>query len=234
MVVSGVTFAISYDGGANGNSVVLTEVAASTTTVTASTAFPVYGQSITLTAAVAGSGSPAGTVDFYSGSTLLGPGTISDGSATLETSALAIGADSVTAVYSGDSNDTSSTSAAITVTVEQASSGTVVTYFPSEPVTGQTVVLTATVSAASPGSGTPTGTVQFFNGTTPLGSATLTDGVASLTSDTLSSGANSVTAQYDGDDNFVGSTSPIVTVTLLTTATSTTTVTYSPSFAQLR
>ena len=57
----------------------------------------------------------------------------------------------------------------------------------------------------------------------------LNDGVATLTADTLSSGANSIMAQYEGDNNFVGSTSPIVTVTLATTATSTTTVTYSPS-----
>ena len=40
-------------------------------------------------------------------------------------------------------------------------------------VSGQPVTFTVTVMAAAPASGTPTGTVSFFDGTTSLGTAAL-------------------------------------------------------------
>ena len=93
------------------------------------------------------------------------------------------------------------------------------------------MTLTATVAAVSPGTGTPTGTVQFYNGTTALGSPddTRRRGRHADDHDALTTGDNSITAEYSGDPNFVASTSPAVTVTLAATATSTTTVTFSPS-----
>jgi len=65
---------------------------------------------------------------------------------------------------------------------------------------GQSVTFTAT---ASSGSGTPTGTVQFKDGSVNLGSAqALTNGTAQLTTATLSSGNHVITAEYSGDTNF--------------------------------
>ena len=65
------------------------------------------GESVTLTAtvsgAVAGDGAPTGTVSFIFNSISLGSGTLNGGVATLETSALTAGSDSVTATYSGSS-----------------------------------------------------------------------------------------------------------------------------------
>ncbi len=84
--VDGTTFAISYDGGANSNSIVLTELYPSTTNLSANPSTAVYGQPIDFTATVSGpNGDPAptGTVDFYNGSTLLGSGTIASGIASL-------------------------------------------------------------------------------------------------------------------------------------------------------
>ena len=212
-------------------SVTVASTATSTTTLTFSPNSPVYGQNVTLTATVAPttSGTPTGTVQFFNNSKLLGTGNLTNGVATYSATGLALGSNSLTAVYSGDSNFTSSTSTAVPVTVQQASSSTAVTYFPVSPVAGQSVTLTATVSAASPGSGTPTGTVQFLNGTDVLGTSNLTNGVATFTATTLATGSNSITAQYLGDSNFTGGTSPTVTVTLAATPTSTTTVTYTPS-----
>jgi len=74
------------------------------------------GDNVTFTAVVSGSDSagdtPSGTVTFYSGSTSLGSGTLSvvDGQdeATLQTSALVLGSQEITAVYGGDSNFQSS------------------------------------------------------------------------------------------------------------------------------
>ena len=62
-------------------------------------------------------------------------------------------------------------------------------------------VVAATVSAATPGSGTPTGTVQFLDGSTLIGTATLTDGVASVT---VGAGvASQVSVVYSGDSDFL-------------------------------
>ena len=79
------------------------------------------GQAVTFTATVApmsGSGIPTGSVTFSDGATQIGTGTLnSSGTATLSTSSLGVGSHSVTAVYSGDTNFSASTSAAVSVTV---------------------------------------------------------------------------------------------------------------------
>ena len=92
---------------------------ATSTTLSASVNPVTHGQEITLTATVAKSGIalPTGTVTFKEGSTTLGTGTISNGQATFSTSALAVGSHAVTALYSGDVKNSSSTSTALTVVV---------------------------------------------------------------------------------------------------------------------
>src|SRR5215469_10842345 len=67
--------------------------------------------------------------------------------------------------------------------------------------------LTATVTAAAPGAGTPTGTVQFLKGATPLGATTLSGGTATLS--VTATTPYSFTAVYSGDTNFTGSTGGI-------------------------
>ena len=228
----------NFQSGATSPAVTLNvaQTATTTTTLTPSTTSPVIGQTVDFTVTVApispATGTPTGTVQLLSGTTVLGTGTLSAGSVVISTSMLALGDNSITAVYSGDDNFTSSTSATQTVTVQLADSSTVVTYAPASPVAGQSITLTATVTAVSPGSGTPSGTVQFYNGTTLLGSPNLdSSGVATYTvSAGFSAGTNTISASYEGDtSNFNGSTSPDVTVTVVSAATSTTTVTYSPS-----
>ena len=87
---------------------------ASTTTLQASPTSANAGQSVTLTATVtsqSGTNTPTGTVTFYNGSTSLGTATLgSTGTATLSTTTLPVGSDSITASYGGDSNDAGSTS----------------------------------------------------------------------------------------------------------------------------
>jgi len=70
---------------------------------------------------------------------------------------------------------------------------------------GQAVTLTAAVTSSA---GTPTGTVQFLDGTMSLGTVALSSGSASITTAGVSAGARSITAVYSGDANFAGSTSP--------------------------
>ncbi|WP_263416406.1 Ig-like domain repeat protein [Terriglobus albidus] len=89
-----------------------------TVVLTPSSASLNLGVKETLTATVSGAGAtPTGTVTFYFGSTVLGTGILTGGVATLATSALPDGSDVLTATYSGDSNYTSGTSPAVTVTV---------------------------------------------------------------------------------------------------------------------
>ena len=70
----------------------LVNKAGSTTAVAALPTPSVVGQTVTLTATVAavapGAGTPAGSVTFLDGGTILGPGTLAGGTATLTTSAL--------------------------------------------------------------------------------------------------------------------------------------------------
>jgi uncharacterized protein (DUF2141 family) len=95
---------------------------ASTSTTLASSANPsTAGQSVTFTATVTntnGSATPAGTVSFRDGGTILGSGTL-DGSgvATFSTSTLTQGSHSILAIYLGRTGFSSSTSATLSQVV---------------------------------------------------------------------------------------------------------------------
>ncbi len=79
---------------------------------------------------------------------------------------------------------------------------------------GDLVTFTATVTPTG-GSGTPTGTVTFYNGSVPLGTATLISGSASLSTSTLPVGTHSITATYNGDGNYQTSTSSAVSLNVM-------------------
>jgi hypothetical protein len=143
VTTDGETFHISYIGGSSGHDVTLTSVAAApTVSVASSVSSTLINQSVTLTSTVAGaSGTPTGTVTFFSGSTSLGTATLSGGVATLTTTALPAGTDSITAVYAGNSTYTALTSAATTVSV--SSTGPVVSVAPAaEFSTAKSIKLT--------------------------------------------------------------------------------------------
>ena len=76
---------------------------------------------------------------------------------------------------------------------------------------GVPVTFGTTVTSAS-GTGQPTGTVQFFDGSTLLGASQLnSQGGASLTSSQLATGTHTITAAYGGDANFNSRTSAPLT-----------------------
>jgi sugar lactone lactonase YvrE len=99
---------------------------APTSVALASSSNPALAQSsITFTATVsAASGTPTGSVNFLDGTTTLGLGTLSSRVATFTTSSLAVGAHSITAVYSGDANFTSSSSTALSQSIINYGVGT--------------------------------------------------------------------------------------------------------------
>jgi poly(3-hydroxybutyrate) depolymerase len=96
---------------------------ATTTTTLASSQNPSgVGQSVTFTANVAPEfgGTVTGTVTFNSGGAKLGNRSLSGGVASYTTTKLAAGADSITAVYNGNSSFVTSTSGALSQTVNSA------------------------------------------------------------------------------------------------------------------
>jgi Bacterial Ig-like domain (group 3)/FG-GAP-like repeat len=179
----------------------------STTVLQASPATAAPNASITLTASVFGT-SPTGSVSFAANGNGLGTEAVTNGTATLQTSFANAGSYAVTATYSGDSNNTVSTSAATAVTISPAVSATTLQAPSGGNVNGQ-ITLKATVSGDS-----PTGSVSFAAGSTSLGTATLTSGVATLQTSFAAAGSYSVTATYKGDQNNAASTSSAATIVI--------------------
>lgn len=114
-IVSGSTLLLSQPAPA------ITQPVATTTTLSSSATTATSGSSLTFTATVtpaSGSIVPTGTVTFADGSTTLGTGTLNgSGIATYSTSALAVGSHAITASYGGDSNNASSQSSVVSITI---------------------------------------------------------------------------------------------------------------------
>jgi Bacterial Ig-like domain (group 3) len=150
---------------------------------------------------------PSGSVIFVGGSTVLGTANLSGGTAQFTISNLTLGPHSIQAFYENTGAYIGSESAAIGLTVQPDSSTIIVTPSANPSPPGHALTLTANVIAAPPGSGTPTGTVTFYNGKKKLGTVTLSDGMAALKTTKLTNGAHTISAVYDGDPDFNGKTS---------------------------
>jgi hypothetical protein len=247
----------TYNGNSNYNTsasgtVSLTVSKATSTTSLASSVNPsTLGQSATFTAAVSPSAA-TGTVQFFDGGTSLGTATLSGGRASVSTSSLAVGNHSITATYSGDANNTGSSSSTLTQTVNSAPAGD---FSLSATPSSQTVVqgngttFTATVSAVNGfggtvsfnASGLPAGAAASFNPTsrTSSGSSTMTVTTSTSTlagtyrititgtSGSLSHSTTvSLTVNAAGQANYSLSASPSsLTITQGNSGTSTITVT---------
>jgi hypothetical protein len=186
---------------------------ATTTWLAADHAPSVPGQAVTFTAIVSGGpadGIPTGSITFSDGSTALGTVALDgSGQATFTTSALLLGDHPITAVYSGDTAFTGSTSGLLTQTVQQPTTWAwlAADYDPSVP--GQPVTFTATVTSST--ADAPTGTVTFYDGSTALMTVSLTPATqgaqATFTTSGLALGGHTITAVYSGDATFADSIS---------------------------
>ena len=185
-------------------------LAVTTTTLTPSPNPSSYGQAVTFTAAVnssAGAPPDGETVTFKKGTTVLGTGSLSGGSASFTTSALPVGTTAIKAVYGGDSNFTGSTSKAVSQVVSKATTTTTLASSLNPSNVGQSVTFTASVTPQF--SGTVTGPVTFYDGTTVLKTVSLSGGTAKYTTSTLTSGAHSIAATYNGNASFSGSSASL-------------------------
>ena len=210
------TLTAQYAGDANNspatsNTITITvQQAASNTSLTTSANPSTLGQSLTLTAVVTSSGvNLTGSVSFQDGATAIGSGTLNaNGTATLTTSSLSFGPHTLTAVYSGDANHTTSTSAALSEQIVQVA-GVVLTSSLNPSISGTNVVFTATLSGV--GSLIPTGSVTFSDGANALATVLLgATGAGSLQTSALTVGSHTITARYSGDSNYAVASSFLI------------------------
>ncbi len=231
-------FIMSLAGCMGGNSSSQYKFSTSVTVIAPATSVT-EGQPVTLEADISGGADESGTVTFYNGSNAIGTVQVSssffyfslDGGAQLSTTFSSSGVQSITATYSGDEFNSSSTSRPISIGVysdQLASSSVTLQASTTTPQYQTNVTLTATVTPSA-----ATGTVTFYNGQTNIGSAAVNGGVATMTTSFAAGGTATLHAVYSGDYNFASSTSnsltmnvsgPLVTSTALTASTNTTAI----------
>lgn len=212
------TFVASYSGDANdaaATSAPYTEVIKQqpALALAVSTSPAVVNSNVTLTLVAtdtAGSGTPTGTVTFYDGGTALASMPLNgSGIAQFSTQSLTIGTHDLSAQYSGDAGNVRGSSNTVAEQITPANTVTVLASNSSDPMIGSPLTLVATV--VSNNGPSPTGTVQFVDGSGAgplIGVATLTaNGTATTTVDTLLPGSHSIVAVYVGDANDAGSRS---------------------------
>jgi hypothetical protein len=93
------------------------------------------------------------------------------------------------------------------ITVNQATATATLATSLNPALSQSPVTFTATVGSTV---GTPTGGINFMNGTTLLGSSALSGGVATLTTSSLATGSNSIVAVYSGNTNFSAASSNVL------------------------
>lgn len=223
----------TYSGDANNNSSsTITPFTqnvniAPTTVQLLSSANPLaYGQCVIITAIVNSNGSATGTIQFaLDGVNTGSPVSLSSGAAAYSFADLAVGSHTITAVYSGDSNNYGSSALAFTQNVVSYTSVTTVTSSINPVVAGNTVTFTAHVSGTS-----PTGYVQFvIDGKNSGNPVVLSSGTASYSISTLTIGTHNITVIYLGDSNNGVSTSDALSETIFSAGTTVTSVSLSCS-----
>jgi hypothetical protein len=226
----------SYAGDANFNvaantATTLTVNKAGSSTALVSSLNPALsGKQVTFTATVAvASGVPTGTVQFQDGGVNLGtavPLANNAGvfTAQMSTSTLSIAVHAITAIYSGDTDFTGSTSGVVSQTVKSAAttisiSAPAITY----PANG---LVTVSVAAQDPSAGTPSGNVTLsVDGGTAL-SQSLVNGSTTFTIAGPTAINHTLSTSYAAQNNFAAS-GP-VTGTLVVSAAATMTSVSAP------
>lgn len=174
------------------------QIATSAIAVTANPNPAVVTTSVALTAKVTSNGGiPTGTVTFFADGVAVGTVSVdAAGNATTSISSLATGTHSITATYSGDVNDSPSTSPAISLVITTIPTATALGASSTTGPNAQVALVATVIGSSGPA---PTGTVTFTNGTTVIGSSTLnSSGVATLNPN-LATGSYSIVAVYSGD-----------------------------------
>ncbi len=181
-----------------------------------------FGQSVTFTATMTGvpsrASDPPGTVQFKADGTNIGSpvavvvGTVGDNVSTAQVSVstLAVGTRVITAEYSGGGSGVTGYNANIGTlaggqVVGKANTTTGLTSSQNPSVFGQQVTFTATVAPVLPGTGSPTGTINFLDGGVGIvgcQNVALASAQATCQTSALIVGSHTITTTYSGDASF--------------------------------
>ena len=211
-----ITATYSGDAGNKGSSAqpltITVSQAVSRVSVTSSANPSAVGQTVTYRATVRTDfGVPAiGRVIFKSGDTVIGNVPVNGAGVATMTASLPAGRHVITAEYSGSSTVKASVSPALTQQVgvaAPAATPTVLASAVASPVYGQSVALTATVTATA-------GRVMFLDGTTVLGTADVGAGGKAVLTAKLNPGYRQLRAVYLGTSEYLGSTSAVLKITV--------------------
>tara|TARA_R110002110_G_scaffold85249_5_gene221576 strand:- start:349 stop:7668 length:7320 start_codon:yes stop_codon:yes gene_type:complete len=194
------------------------EKSASTTTLSVSPDASTTGQAVTLTAAVGSADGPTavGKVEFFADGLLLDSVDVdTSGEAVSTTTALPVGARTLTAAFLGDRALDASESGTVAHTVSESDVEVTVSATPSTVELGETTLVTVTVSPSAPGGGIPSGNVKLTDGATQLGGPFALNalGVGTATVPMDVRGDRTIVATYLGDGSYssgMGSTAVIV------------------------
>ncbi len=173
----------------------------------------VFGQTaafpVSVTAASPASGTPSGYVTILDqNGVVVGSGELTAGSVGVSVTTTNIGSGDFVAEYEGDTNFVSN-SGSVSQTVNPATVDVEISS-PGNLVYGQTATFPVTVTAASPGAGTPTGHVTIVDQTgAPIGGGDLTSGSVNITGIVLNVGSGPFVATYEGDSNFTINTGSV-------------------------
>jgi len=164
----------------------------------------------TATVANQSGGHLIGTVAFTHGSTTTTVPLVNN-RATYQTSYSASGIHSISATYSGDASNSSSTSETLKEYAGLAPTHTILTTSGSPSHLGKSVTFTATETWTY---GTvPNGElVTFFDGAEIMGTSATASGIARFTTSSLSAKTHGIKASYSGDSNFKPSSGLITQV----------------------
>jgi uncharacterized protein (TIGR03437 family) len=178
-----------------------------------------FGQVVTLKATLnvvaPASGNPTGSILFVSNGISIGSVSLSGGMASLATSALTVGTNSITAFFGGDNKFNESTSPVFNQSVNKIGTTTTLTSSPNPSNFFTAVTFTAHVFPSSTAGGGPTGAVSFnINGLMIASSVNPATGIASITvaESTIPFNASAqapCTASYAGNAVLNSSISPI-------------------------
>ena len=207
------SYTVAADTGTGSVSYSLANTQAGTSVALTSSINPSQaGQFVTFQATVTGQ-NPSGSVTFTIDGTAGTPIPLSYGSVTSPAiKTLSADSHTVTATYSGDTNNKGSVSGTLTQTVIGIRTTTFLQSSLSPSQSGQAVTLTAIVESQD---GSPPGFITFYDGSNALGTASLdVQGLAGFLTTQLQPGTHSLTAKFSGADAFAASTSAALSQTV--------------------
>lgn len=151
---------------------------------------------------------PGGSVGIGDGNTGSCTAPLSNGTGACTLVSSGAGTLTLSATYAGGAGHAGSMASRTHVVA--AASTSLSLSAPGSAVSGQPLTLTAVIGVDAPGAGTPTGTVEFLDGSSVIASAPPSGGSASATV-TLAGGTHTLSARYPGNANYLASTASPLT-----------------------